>query len=121
MTFWYTRVHNDVLGGAFGRKPAPQHVVLSTPAPGVLRFANPRRTITGRVICRAVPADPTIPGSHRFTCAWQIDVHRQARYDGSALVTLYKPRGFDIETVVSKCRTIKPGSHYCREHPPPNG
>jgi hypothetical protein len=125
-TFWYTRIHNDVLGRAFGRKPAPARVVLSTPAPGVLRLANRRRTITGRIICHAVPADPSIPGSHRLTCAWQITVHRRARYDGSALVTLYKeapgyPTRFNIETFSSKCRALQRHSHYCRDHPPPNG
>jgi hypothetical protein len=73
-----------------------------------------------------VPADPSIPGSRRFTCAWQITVRRRATYEGSALVTLYKqergfPIRFNIETFSSKCRALQRHSSYCRDHPPPNG
>ena len=118
-TFWYVRIHNTLLGQAFGRAPAPRHVKVRVRSGGVLTFNESKRTIAGRISCRPFPTDQ--PERKMFSCQWKITVKRGDIYSGWALVTIYTTAGFNVESGQSHCRPYVPRGAFCRKYPPPNG
>jgi hypothetical protein len=117
-TLWYVRIHNELLGRAFGRDVVPTHIRLTTPAVGVLGFSQPTGPISGRISC---VRSTRMPDRTLFGCRWVITIKRHGLYWGLAMVTVYRHGGYDVQSPWSKCRASSHDRGFCRRHPPPRG
>lgn len=96
---------------------APRRVRITVPSQGLLRFAQRRGPLHGRILCRL-----TIKKHDRkeYGCTWIITVTGKAQYVGAASITLYLSGvGFDSTLIYSRCSSLH-GSGFCRTHPPPH-
>jgi hypothetical protein len=120
-TFWYIRIHNKYFAAAFGKDLVAHHVRFSIPSPGVLRLAQTNKTGTGRVSGRISCIAQAKGDQKHFACRWTMMVLRKATYSGVTFVVLYRPRGFNVEPVKSKCQALTGATGFCRRYPPPRG
>jgi hypothetical protein len=96
---------------------APRRVRITVPSTGVLRFAQRRGPVHGRIICRL---STKRRDRKEYGCGWIITVAGKARYMGAAVVTLYLSGiGFDISLTYSRCSALN-RSNFCRTHRPPH-
>jgi hypothetical protein len=100
----------------FQTQLAPRRVRITVPSQGVLRIAQRRGPVHGRIFCRL-----SMKRSDRkeYGCGWIITVDGKARYRGASVVTLYLSGvGFDLTLLYSTCTSLH-GSNFCRTHRPP--